>query len=181
MIEYAVGCLMQIPFGVWKMFASVSIVILVCDFILWKILKKNYNRVTPFIFVYLFFILIMTLLSREPGSEMKYELTVFWSWREVFVNGQYYLMQENFLNIILFVPFGFLLGIRKIKIRTAALFSFLLSFIIESTQLIFHLGLFEWDDMIHNTLGGLLGVVIWYIIFLIFQKMKKICSRKSAD
>ena len=37
-------------------------------------------------------------------------------------------------------------------------FSF--SALMEFTQLIFHLGLFEWDDMIHNSLGGLIGGII---------------------
>lgn len=35
-----------------------------------------------------------------------------------------------------------------------------LSMSIEVIQLVFRLGLFEWDDMIHNTLGCVLGTVI---------------------
>lgn len=31
---------------------------------------------------------------------------------------------------------------------------------IEVIQLVFRLGLFEWNDMIHNTLGCVLGTVI---------------------
>lgn len=46
----------------------------------------------------------------------------------------------------------------------------LLSATIEVTQLIFRLGLFEWDDMIHNTLGCVLGTFI----------IEKLINKKAA-
>ena len=66
-------------------------------------------------------------------------------------------------NIILFLPFGFLLiaayphaGIGKIL-----LLGFVLSLFIEVCQLVFHLGWFEVDDVLHNVLGTYVGVRLY--------------------
>ena len=48
------------------------------------------------------------------------------------------------------------------------------SFIIEFTQLLFHLGTFQISDLTYNTLGGAVGGVIYYIGY-------KIISRKNAE
>lgn len=37
------------------------------------------------------------------------------------------------------------------------------SFIIEFVQLLFHLGTFQLSDLTYNTLGGVLGGVVYYI------------------
>ena len=38
------------------------------------------------------------------------------------------------------------------------------SFVIEVVQLVFKLGLFEFDDIFHNTLGAVIGFVMWRAI-----------------
>jgi len=40
------------------------------------------------------------------------------------------------------------------------LYAALMSFLIELLQLILHLGLFEFDDVIHNVLGAFIGCLI---------------------
>ena len=48
----------------------------------------------------------------------------------------------------------------KISLKTVFLSGFILSAFIEVYQLIFNLALFEWDDMLHNSLGCLIGGMI---------------------
>ena len=101
----------------------------------------------------------------------QYELKPFWSWYEVIWHNDYELLKENLLNCLLLVPLGFLLPIifnRKIKLSRAFLMGFFVSAVIELSQLIFKRGLFEWDDMIHNALGCMLGcrIMNWIIIKL---------------
>lgn len=72
-------------------------------------------------------------------------------------------------NVIGFLPFGALVplmfrGARKLW-RTALL-SFEISALVEVTQLIFHVGCFDVDDMILNTLGGVLG----YLMFITLSR-----------
>ncbi|MFJ5624812.1 VanZ family protein [Peribacillus loiseleuriae] len=65
-------------------------------------------------------------------------------------------------NIIGFVPFGFILPLlsskfHSIKEVTVATFSLSLTF--ELLQLIFRFGSFDIDDLILNTLGGMIGYI----------------------
>lgn len=66
-----------------------------------------------------------------------------------------------FGNIIWFVPFGFLMK-RITNMTTARIISlgFLLSLCIETMQFIFGTGVFEFDDLLLNTFGMLLGTVL---------------------
>ena len=107
---------------------------------------------------YVVFILMETVIGRKPGIA-RYELVPFWSYSHP------ELRSEIILNYILSVPLGFLLYFcfsekrnqSGVGIATAG---FLLSASIESIQLIFRIGLFEFDDMIGNTIGCLIGAVI---------------------
>lgn len=114
-----------------------------------------------------------TVFTRTPGNRA-YELLPFWSWREILFHQDWSLLQENVLNIILFVPIGILLFslFRKITWKSALIIGLAISALIETSQLILCRGLFEWDDMIHNTLGCVLG---YLVASLLFQKR---CGRK---
>ena len=60
-----------------------------------------------------------------------------------------------------------------VKIILKALLSSLcFSAFIEITQLIFSKGTFQFSDIVYNTLGGVLGAVIFVIIKLIISKKR---------
>lgn len=78
-------------------------------------------------------------------------------------------------NVIMFVPFTVLFFwaakdklLKKDKfiylIRQSVIVSFLFSLSIELSQLIFRLGTFQLSDLFYNTLGGVLGGIIYYIL-----------------
>lgn len=72
-------------------------------------------------------------------------------------------------NIIGFMPFGFLLPFlfkSLLSFKKIILLTFCLSLGFEMLQLIFNLGSFDVDDLILNTLGGMLG----YIPVLLYKK-----------
>ena len=66
-------------------------------------------------------------------------------------------------NIVLFMPFGFLLCGATDQPRTSRilLLGFLLSLSIELCQLLLRLGWFEVDDILHNVLGTYLGIRLY--------------------
>ena len=69
-------------------------------------------------------------------------------------------------NIVLFIPFGFLLPIIFKRLRKFApilLATFLVSLFFELFQLITHTGNFDVDDLILNSIGGLFGYVSYRI------------------
>lgn len=79
------------------------------------------------------------------------------------------------LNCILLLPAGVLLPIianHKVKWYQALAVGILVSAIIEFSQLIFMRGLFEWDDMIHNGLGCMLGSMVTNYIMNVWRKNK---------
>ena len=124
------------------------------------------RRITPrpLLAAYILFILMETVLGRESGVG-RVELVPFWSYSHP------ELRMEIFLNYVLFIPFGFLLYLcfgRKYGFRVV-IAGFLLSASIEIVQLVFRIGLFEFDDMIGNTVGCLIGIVIGKLI----RKIKK--------
>jgi glycopeptide antibiotics resistance protein len=78
-------------------------------------------------------------------------------------------------NVVGFVPFGFILPLltkrfQKFKAVTLATFSLSLAF--EVIQLIFEFGSFDVDDLILNTLGGILGYIPIKIILIIVKHKK---------
>lgn len=146
--------------------------------------------------VYVLANLYETILFRTIRPEMTAEWVPFWSYREAmsFTGGPFAaikalvnsgfqegivitdseLFEEIILNILLYVPLGYLLPFtwpKLLKNRQdryspwkVLLIGFGCSALTESTQLIFRIGFFEIDDMINNTLGCLLG---WFLYLLI--------------
>lgn len=118
--------------------------------------------------LFLAIVFASTVFTRQP-MERAYELVPFWSWREVIFHKDSALLEENLLNCILLMPVGFLLPFlfrKKIGMRKAFLFGAIIAAGIESCQWIFGRGLFEWDDMIHNGLGCMIGCFGSNILFL---------------
>lgn len=66
-------------------------------------------------------------------------------------------------NIVLFIPFGFLIIAAYPHTSTGKilLLGFVLSLFIEVCQLVFHLGWFEVDDILHNVLGTYVGIRLY--------------------
>lgn len=76
-------------------------------------------------------------------------------------------------NIVAFAPFGFFLMILAKKKRGflhIVLLSFQLSLTVEVIQLITKVGSYDVDDMMLNTLGGILGYIIYYMYRILFRR-----------
>lgn len=138
----------------------------------YKRLKKSQVFGGIALYVFLSIVFASTIFTRTPGERF-YELVPFWSWWEVVFNHNMGILEENILNIILFLPIGGILAIvsKRIGWKYAAGIGLGISAVIELNQLIFCRGWFEWDDMIHNTLGCVIGYLVVRWIFR--EKMRK--------
>lgn len=70
-------------------------------------------------------------------------------------------------NIVGFMPCGFFLPVISRRSRrwfNTVLLSFLFSLCVETLQLVFRVGSFDVDDIILNTLGGLLGYILYRFV-----------------
>ena len=77
-----------------------------------------------------------------------------------------------FGNVIAFMPMGFLqplLSDRQRRKILVVLNCFIVSLLVETIQLVFKIGCFDVDDLFLNTLGGLFGLMIYFV----FQKWMK--------
>lgn len=77
------------------------------------------------------------------------------------------------LNILLFIPFGFVVGGRK-----GIVFGLILSCCIELTQYVFCLGYCEMDDVLNNTIGASLGVGVRIIFNTIIRYKEHEMNKK---
>ena len=132
--------------------------------------------------LYLITVLGSTVFARMPG-ERRYQLEVFWSWKKIFYSvaqdgsmQQNQLLQENILNMLMLFPAGFLLPLvfaRKMKWYQGLLFGMVVSSGIELLQLFLCRGLFEFDDIIHNSFGCMIGALIGNVVWRLGKKRIK--------
>ncbi|MGN0266702.1 MAG: VanZ family protein [Lachnospiraceae bacterium] len=117
-------------------------------------LSKKKDYIFCFLFrAYIAAVLWITLFSRL-GAERRNFLLPFHSYVEI-CKGEWRPLLENIGNVILFIPLGVALGaVGKWDVKNAG---FLASLTIEVLQFSFALGTFECDDLIHNTLGAVIG------------------------
>lgn len=79
-------------------------------------------------------------------------------------------------NVLAFAPFGFVLpiiSVRNRKLLNIILLSLEFSLTIEIIQLVFKVGIFDVDDLLMNTLGGMLGGIGFLICYNTIKKMRK--------
>ena len=112
---------------------------------------------------YVLIILGETVLFRTHTVRKYFQPQLFWSY-EVWDNQK----EQIIANVLAYLPLGLIVG-RMWKWK-GLLAGVVLSITSELLQLITHSGLFEFDDIIHNTLGTLIGVMIYIIIEKVIKK-----------
>ena len=112
---------------------------------------------------YYFLVLCSTVICRTVPVSKHLELIPFYNYADIW-NGVDFKRNviEILLNLALFVPVGFLLGgIMPSKgFVKACLIGCMLSILIELLQLATGRGLCETNDVIHNTVGCIIGYSI---------------------
>lgn len=139
-----------------------------------KLVKKKENLiVNTVMFVYICGVLYFTLmpiganllntinnLFNNPYNATTVNLMPF----DDYMNGRGDVLRQIVLNILLFMPFGFILPIvTKTKLVKVSVATFLLSLGIEVLQPLFWRS-FDVTDLITNTIGGTLGYIVYLIL-----------------
>lgn len=113
-----------------------------------------------------------TVIFRRGGEVTRYDFHPFWSYAAI-QQGREELLAENIMNVVVFVPIGLLIGIGFAKwpwwnvIGTGCL----LSVTIEAMQLVLKRGFCEVDDVMHNTLGCIIGYGLYSLIKYGYEKV----------
>lgn len=82
---------------------------------------------------------------------------------------------EPILNVLIFIPLGTYIGVlfRNWPFLKKVFLIFSLSFFIEILQFWLKIGAFDSTDVVTNTLGGVLGILIYIITSKLFKNQKK--------
>lgn len=110
--------------------------------------------------------------------ELLKEIKRFWYYKEQL--GWYAVFTNLLGNVLIFVPFGFFMPMAS-KYRSflaTVFYSFVLSFCVETFQLITKIGSFDVDDLVLNTVGGAVGYIVFMICAAIRRKHDKKAKRR---
>ena len=135
--------------------------------------------------LFLFYVIgvfFLTLLLREPGLQARAILNPFRvfidlgkdirnGWGDAAQAGVWRALKKDelriteiILNILLFMPFGYLLPVINERMRfwwKILLVGFGFSLAIELIQFVTHMGCFDVADLMHNTIGSILGFWVY--------------------
>jgi glycopeptide antibiotics resistance protein len=160
-LGYVKSLFFDIPFDVYKVTACVFVIGLVILIAL-KGFKTGLRYSAKLLLIeYIFLIFCSTVIFRYVGETRYYDFHPFWSYKAI-QEGREDLLAENIMNVVAFVPVGLLLGIafKQMTWWKALLIGCSISITIESLQFIFMRGFSELDDVMHNTLGCIVGFMI---------------------
>lgn len=137
-------------------------VVVFCSGIIWILglygLKKGLRYLGMlFLAEYVALLSCFAIIFRETRLERKYDIIPFWSYDKPD------LANDNMLNILMFVPIGFLAAslMKKHTVAKTIALCLFISASFEVLQLVFRRGHCDIDDIINNTFGGMIGCLLF--------------------
>lgn len=125
---------------------------------------------------YVVIVLGATMLNRGSVWHGSIQLHLFYSYREAWNSFSPTEWRNIVLNILMFVPFGFLLPFVSEHFKTfwkTYLAGFGFTLVIETLQLILEKGIFEVDDLFNNLLGAIIGYGCYRIFIFVYSFVQK--------
>ena len=136
--------------------------------------KKHFRLVPKLLLIeYLALLLCSTVLFRTESKDVRYSVEPLWSYESI-QYGHLELIAENVMNVVVFIPMGFLLGcsFRKMRLWKVLLIGTCISATVEGLQFYYKRGFSEVDDVIHNTIGCLLGYCAFCMLTWLVRKYR---------
>ena len=118
-----------------------------------------------FLLLYVMVLYCSTVFFRATSTTIHYPFDFFWHYKD-FAHEQLLWLPEVIMNIAVFIPVGLALGLafRKIKGWQAAMAGMGISVGIELLQWLFRKGFADIDDVMHNTLGCVVGYLLYKVL-----------------
>lgn len=130
--------------------------------------------------IYIALLIGGTLMNRKVSDIYEIKWAPFWSYRQLMEEHNFALAFQMVHNVLVFIPWPILFEKISQKMNRFAWgvgSAFLFSAFIETTQLIFRCGFFEFDDIFHNALGALIG----YAFLRIYRLKHPVVSRSDSE
>ena len=134
--------------------------------------KKRVVLLLLIVYVAVFF--SMAVVFRESSDKCTIRLDLFKDLLEPGPEGY----SDLILNIVCFIPVGLLVGLLFEKYRWAKawLVGLLVSLTIEFSQLIWHRGVFDVNDLFNNALGAVIGGIIAVAVMSCYKGRKYVLT-----
>jgi glycopeptide antibiotics resistance protein len=131
------------------------------------------NKLTSVLFVIYLIVLFWILLFKfgVQFSYMERRSVSLIPFNELFIANGKLDLSEIILNMVIFVPLGIYAGVlfQRWTWKNKFLFFFLMSFMFEALQFILRIGAFDITDIITNTSGGVIGLLIYEVVEKLFN------------
>ena len=131
-------------------------------------------------FIYILALVYVTLGARTQSKNYVYNIEPLWTYYDIIINKKYYLLWEDVANAMMFLPLGMFLRNffgKRIHWYGSAVIGLLLSMAIELIQLVTKRGFCDIDDLIHNTIGVLIGYFLTLGIQIMVKKWRTILKK----
>ena len=151
--QYIISLYKDIPQEVYEGLLSVFCLGVVL-FIAFKGVRTGFRWSSVLLLIeYIFLLFCSTVIFRPTGETRQYDFHPFWSYDRP------ELLVENIMNVVVFIPVGILLCVafKQMTWWKALLIGCSISVTIEALQFWFMKGFSELDDVMHNTVGCLIG------------------------
>ena len=143
-----------------------------------KTRSKKRIVITLLFILYVIMLLFMVLLMDRSGKdEYQYNLVPFDEIKRYFRYreqvGNWVFLRNILGNVVGFIPMGACWPYVFPRMKNPVLVTlvcFEWSLVIEGTQLFFRIGSFDVDDLLLNTLGGIIGCIIYYVWMAVWRK-----------
>ena len=166
----------------WQL-AVLAFALLVFLLCVWRGARLSRCLALTALLSYCLLLLVMLVLARSARQESAVILAPFYSYRKIFAftKGSFEWLCLDIFNCLLYLPLGLFYAAwrhisdkppDRLPLYTAA-FGFVLSLLIEILQYVLRRGVFEPDDLLHNTLGALLGALLWHGAVVILARCKR--------
>lgn len=153
-------------------------------FIVYKRLMKGSRRLQPAkVFIgFAFLVYLVVVAGAVFGSRGNYyeqgnlNLQPLSSYKEAWYTFSFYAWRNLILNILLFLPMGILLPLLLEKCRkfwVTYLAGFGVSVMIELVQYMAHRGIVEFDDVLNNTVGTMIGYGLAAVILSLWKRRRE--------
>lgn len=139
----------------------------------WNHRKSMHVKMVVLFLLYFGVVLYLTIFMRIGSVDTSVLTTPFDDLKNAIQNRDPAMVQHMVLNVLLFVPFGYLIPAmnpdRLRKCSFAFLGGIVCSTVIEGAQMIFCLGQSDIDDIIANSIGAVIGYLLIRFVWQ-FQK-----------
>ena len=149
--------------------------------------RRQYRILGKLLFIlyiiFVFYFLLISEIYGRTGEMQEYhfnlilfkEIRRFWNYREQL--GMFAAVTNLLGNVLIFLPFGFFMpwASKHRSFFITSFYSLVFSFVVEVFQFFMKVGCFDVDDLLLNTIGGMIG----YIVFTVCNVIRRNHDKKA--